>query len=96
MLNCAGCSVGGPNRYPDLFAKAAALIDSLIRNHPFVDGNKRVGITATAIFLRRNGWRLHATNTDLEQFTLQVAQSRLDTMQIAAWLQVHSGAEVSP
>jgi death on curing protein len=38
--------------YPDLFSKAAALMDSLVRNHPFVDGNKRTAITAAALFLR--------------------------------------------
>ena len=36
--------------YPDIFTKTAALMDSLVRNHPFVDGNKRVGITAAGIF----------------------------------------------
>jgi death-on-curing protein len=44
--------------YPDFFTKAAALIDSLIRNHPFVDGNKSTGMTAGALFLRRNGYAL--------------------------------------
>ena len=39
---------GGEDLYPDLLSKAAALMDSLVRNHPFVDGNKRVGITAAA------------------------------------------------
>ena len=83
---------GGEDLYPDLFAKAAALLDSLIRNHPFVDGNKRVGITATGLFLRRNGQRLTASNTDLEQFTLQVARSELAVEEIAVWLHSHSDA----
>ena len=48
--------------YPDLFSKAAALMDSLIRNHPFVDGNKRTGATAAGVFLRRNGYRLIKRN----------------------------------
>jgi death-on-curing protein len=41
--------------YPDLFTKAAALMDSLIKNHHFLDGNKRTGITATGLFFRING-----------------------------------------
>ncbi|HUM70888.1 MAG TPA: type II toxin-antitoxin system death-on-curing family toxin, partial [Chloroflexota bacterium] len=48
----------GVELYPDLFHKAAALMESLAQNHPFVDGNKRTAITATAMFLRRNGRRL--------------------------------------
>ena len=51
--------------YPGLFSKAAALMESLICNHPFVDGNKRTGATAAGLFLRRNGYRLTASNVDL-------------------------------
>lgn len=80
----------GADLYPDLYSKAAALLDSLIRNHPFVDGNKRVGITAAGLFLRRNGRRLTASNAELEQFTLQVARSELTFEAIAAWLRMHS------
>jgi len=52
---------GGEDLYPDLVSKAAALMESLIRNHPFVVGNKRTGVTAAALFLRQNGRRLTAT-----------------------------------
>lgn len=76
--------------YPDFFVKAAVLLDSLIRNHPFVDGNKRVGVTAAGLFLRRNGQRLTASNAELEQFTLQAARSELSVEEIAAWLRSHS------
>lgn len=72
---------------PDLFTKAGALMDSLIRNHPFVDGNKRTGIAAAALFLRINGYWLEATNGELEKFTLEAAQSQHTTDEIAAWLQ---------
>jgi death-on-curing protein len=76
--------------YPDLFGKAAALMDSLIRNHPFIDGNKRTGIAAAALFLRQNGRYLTATNSELETFTLYVTESRPDVSEIAAWLETHS------
>jgi death-on-curing protein len=72
--------------YPDVFHQAAALLDSLINNHPFVDGNKRTGITAAGLFLRRNGWRLQTGNAELEQFTLQVARGELEVDGMAAWL----------
>ena len=45
----------GKEPYPDVFLKAAALLDSLVNNHPFVDGNKRAGITAAALFWQVNG-----------------------------------------
>lgn len=80
----------GADLYPDRFSKAAALMDSLIRNHPFADGNKRVGITAAGLFLLLNGRRLTASNATLEQFTLRVSQSQLSFQQIADWFQEQS------
>lgn len=82
-------TIGDDDLYPDPFTKAAALLDSLIRNHPLVDGNKRVGITAAGLFLRRNDQRLTATNAELEQFTRQAARSELAIEEIAAWLRSH-------
>lgn len=76
--------------YPDFFSKAAALLDSLINNHPFIDGNKRTGITAAGLFLRQNGYRLTATNSQLEAFTLAVATQRQDMAELTTWLQEHS------
>ena len=61
-----------------------------MRNHPFVDGNKRVGITATALFLQQNGYHLTVTNETLEEFTLQVTQSQLTFQQITQWFEKHS------
>jgi len=79
--------------YLDIYTKSAALMDSLIRNHPFVDGNKRTGIAAAALFLLINGYRLIAHDHDLEQFTLKVARSELALEAIASWLQLHASAE---
>ena len=76
--------------YPDLFSKGAALMESLIRNHPFMDGNKRTGITAAGLFLRQNGYRLTAGNSDLAAVTLRVAQSQADLEALSAWLQEYS------
>jgi len=76
--------------YTDLFSKAAALIDSLIRNHPFVDGNKRTGMAAGALFLRQNGYALKVDNEEVVSIALGIAQSQLDLDQIAAWLKENS------
>ena len=84
---------GSRDLYPDLFSKAAALLDSLIHNHPFGDGNKRTGIAAAALFLRQNGHRLTTTNEELEEFTLRVTESWPGVAEIAAWLKAHSTPE---
>jgi len=63
------------------------LLDSLIRNCPFVDGNNRTGIAAAGIFLLINGHQLIATNPALEVFTLEVARAEHSQPKIAAWLQ---------
>ncbi len=65
---------------------------SLIQNHPFVDGNKRTGIAAAALFKQVNGFRLIATNPEIETFTLSVATGEQDVPVIASWLEPHSEA----
>jgi death-on-curing protein len=70
-------------------AKAAALAFSLIQNHPFVDGNKRVGHAAMVTFLRLNGRRIEATVDDAEQAILHVASGSLDRAGLQAWIEAH-------
>ena len=80
----------GKDLYQDIFSKAAALLDSLIRNHPFVDGNKRTAITAAGLFLRINGYTLRVENDEMVRFTLACAQSQVALEDIAAWLRLYS------
>jgi len=58
---------------------------SLVMNHAYVDGNKRVGAHAAILFLRMNGQRLEMTSTELEDFTLTVAKGELDAEALAIW-----------
>ena len=83
-------SFDGNDPYPGLFEKAAALLDSLVNNHPFVDGNKRSGITSAAILLRINGIRMVCSQDELEAFTLQVASTHPPIEQLAIWLKEHA------
>jgi death-on-curing protein len=76
----------GNDLYGDVFSKAAALMDSLIRDHPFVDGNKRTGITAAALFMQLNGYSLVVANKEIARFTLACAQSKVTLEEITAWL----------
>lgn len=77
--------------YPAICHKAAALAESLIKNHPFIDGNKRTAITSTAIFLQINGQTLKASQQELVDFTLAMATSKSYFDQAVLWLNKYSG-----
>lgn len=77
---------GGEDLYPDLVAKAAALMHSLVLNHPFVDGNKRVGAAAAELFLRVNGAELDAGDEEFEAVTLATAAGGVEAEALAIWL----------
>jgi death-on-curing protein len=76
----------GEDLYPDAAAKAAALMHSLVSNHPFVDGNKRVGAAAAELFLDVNSWSFNAEDDDLEEITLAVARGEITAEALAIWL----------
>jgi death-on-curing protein len=79
----------GNELYRDIFNKSAALFDSLIRDHPFLDGNKRTAITAAGLFLRLNGFSLIVTNEEMVRFSLACAQSQKTLDEITDWFQRH-------
>jgi death-on-curing protein len=79
-------SMFGEDLFPTVWDKAAALLFSLIQNHPFYDGNKRIALWAVDEFLRRNGWILLATPREKAQFTTAIAASQADIATIAQWL----------
>ncbi len=76
----------GADLYPDLVSKAAALGFSLIMNHPFVDGNKRVGHAALETFLVLNGLELDASVNAAEAMILDVAAGRSSRDQFERWV----------
>ena len=80
---------GGEDLYPDLGSKVAALGFSLIQNHPFVDGNKRVGHAAMETFLLLNGWELETPVDAAEELILGVASGAVTREQLAAWIERH-------
>jgi death-on-curing protein len=80
----------GIDLYPDLWAKAAALIHSLAQNHPFIDGNKRTAFAATGIFLELNGHRLVCSNDEAVDFVHRVISGQMALEDMAAWLKTHS------
>ena len=74
----------GRDAYPDLESKAAALLQSLARNHPLVDGNKRLSLAATLAFLGVNGRRLTLTNDEAYWLIIDVATGDLDDVEAVA------------
>lgn len=76
---------GGEDLYPDMASKAAALMESLVMNHPFVDGNKRVGAHAAIVFLVLNGYRLVSSSADLVGITLALASGKVLVEKLTIW-----------
>ena len=80
----------GVDLYPSLAAKAAHLTFSLIKNHPFLDGNKRTGVTVMIIFLKANGIDITCTNEELVTLGWGLAGSSISETQLLDWIISHS------
>ena len=77
-------TVHGEDAYPDIWTKAAALLQSIVKNHALIDGNKRLGWLATAVFLEINGASVVcASNDDIHDLVMSVAASDSSIAQIA-------------
>lgn len=76
---------GGDDLYPDSAAKAAALLHSLVANHPFVDGNKRTAAMSAELFLLFNGLELRSGDDDLEAVVMAAARGELGAEELAIW-----------
>lgn len=81
----------GDDLYADVAAKAAALFHSLVQNHPFVDGNKRVGAHAMVLFLLANDVEPEFTPEELTLVTFAIARGELAAEAVAIWIRQRSG-----
>ena len=86
----AKASFGGRELYLSMYEKAAACFESLIKNHVFFDGNKRIAVLATARFLFINGFELTATNKEVQDFALRVIKKKQGVGDITVWLGHHT------
>lgn len=77
-------SVFGADAYPTLWDKAAAMMESLARNHPLVDGNKRLALAGTVVFLGMNGFRLTMNNDEAYDFTIKVSTGEFESVAVIA------------
>ena len=71
-------SAFGDDAYLDLASKAGALLDSLVRNHPFVDGNKRIGVLASFVLIELNGHEVDAENDEVVDTVLDLITGKID------------------
>lgn len=83
-------SLFGVDAYPDLHTKAAALLESIVRNHALIDGNKRLGWMACYNSYALNGYVLAPTEDAAYDFVIGVAEGRLELAEMAAWLAVNA------
>ena len=72
---------------PSLFELAAAYATGIVKNHPFIDGNKRSGFMTAAVFLEANGLRFVAPEEEVVERTLGLAASAIDEAEYAVWLE---------
>jgi death-on-curing protein len=73
--------------YPDPVAKAAAIIESIVKNHPFIDGNKRTGYVLMRVLLKKEGLDIQASQDEKYAFVIQIAEGRIDFEKIQNWIQ---------
>lgn len=80
-------TVFGQDAYPDIWTKAAALLQSIVKNHALIDGNKRLGWLATAVFLELNGVAVtHIANQAVYDFVIDITVGRHEVDEIAVML----------
>ncbi|MBI5356349.1 type II toxin-antitoxin system death-on-curing family toxin [Candidatus Collierbacteria bacterium] len=85
---------GGEDLYSDVFMKAGAFIQSIVKNHPFIDGNKRTAFTGTIAFLLASGVIISAGTNQVVKFMLRVANENLSVDEIAKWLEKNTKSAI--
>jgi len=88
-------SFGSEELYPTTILKAAALLESILINHPFIDGNKRTAYTIVRLFLLSNDLDLQATQDEKYEFIVSTASGKKDFDSIAGWLTSHVAKNIS-
>ena len=89
-------SVFGEDAYPTITLKAAALMQSLAENQPFVDGNKRIAWICGKLFLQLHGYTMHATDKEALDLFVNFIASGMTVEDLAAWIECHLSASAPP
>ncbi len=89
-VHAPAATFGGQFLHDDLFEMAAAYLFHIVKNHPFIDGNKRAGTVAALVFLDMNGIEIRPDEPAFSNLVLDVAQSKAEKTQIAEYLRSHA------
>jgi death-on-curing protein len=88
-INKANQTFDGQDLYDGVIRKVSVISYSLIKNHGFVDGNKRIGVAVMLLLLRINGLRIKYTQEELIEFGLRTAEGELNEEDIEGWIMRH-------
>jgi death-on-curing protein len=80
----------GKDLHAELFTKASVLCEALVNYHVFVDGNKRTAFITLGRFMVLNGYAVEATNAEVEDTMIAVAEKKLDVEKLSEWIEKHS------
>ena len=89
-INRPFATFGGADLYHDIYMKAGALIQSIVKNHPFLDANKRTAYSSAHSFLELNGILIGATQKEAVKLMVSVANKNLSVDEISSWLKQHT------
>ena len=89
-LGMPSATYGGQFLHTDIYEMAAAYLFHLVKNHPFIDGNKRVGAVTALIFLCLNGFDFDAPEDDFAEMVLAVARGDIDKADVAVFIRRHT------
>ena len=85
----------GADLYPDIFTKAAAVGESIVINHPFIDGNKRTGYVLMEALLRFGNFKISASDDELYNFVISISTSERSFDEIVTWLKENTTSQAS-
>jgi death-on-curing protein len=88
-------TVGGKSAHKTIFDKAAAYGFHICRNHPFIDGNKRVAFVCMYIFLEKNGWTINTSEEDAYRMMIELAQGKYTRSKLSSWLKENSRRHIA-
>lgn len=83
---------GDEDLYPTIFEKAAAIAESIIINHPFIDGNKRTGFLAMLAVLETFNFKINISNDEIYYFTIKISTGEIKFDEIVVWLKINTEA----
>ena len=89
-INRPFATFDGVDLYPTVIEKSAAVFESILINHPFIDGNKHTELFLMRVLLAEENLEIGPTEDEKYDFTIQVAEGKLNTVQISAWIRSNS------